>query len=198
MQKVIIDMVFRLTGKSVPRDHAYQLYSNLSRLFPFIHESKEMGIHRINGISLGGGMLELSKTSVLGIRLPADLIKLLLPLSGKTLDLGGNKVIVGVPEIHSLQCKSALRSKMAIIKGFMESEPFIQAVTRQMDAMGAKGEIHLGGRQVMKIKDKAIVGFGMAVSGMDAESSLKLQENGIGGRRKMGCGLFIPVKGEIR
>jgi len=32
------------------------------------------------------------------------------------------------------------------------------------------------------------------VQGLDADESLKLQEHGIGGRRRFGCGIFVPVR----
>jgi hypothetical protein len=30
---------------------------------------------------------------------------------------------------------------------------------------------------------------------LNAAESLRLQEHGLGGRRKMGCGVFAPVRG---
>jgi hypothetical protein len=34
----------------------------------------------------------------------------------------------------------------------------------------------------------------MGGSGLSAEDSLRLQEVGIGGRRHMGCGVFVPFR----
>ena len=43
------------------------------------------------------------------------------------------------------------------------------------------------------IRGKTIVGFSVIVHGLTEEGSVKLQEEGIGGRGKMGCGFFVPL-----
>jgi CRISPR-associated protein Cas6 len=53
-----------------------------------------------------------------------------------------------------------------------------------------------GRRRVVRIKDKTVVGYGVHVAGLNAAESLCLQEHGLGGRRKMGCGVFVPVRGK--
>jgi hypothetical protein len=50
-------------------------------------------------------------------------------------------------------------------------------------------------RHILRIHGKTIVGFGVLVQGLTAEESVRLQEEGIGGRGKMGCGFFTPTKG---
>jgi len=37
------------------------------------------------------------------------------------------------------------------------------------------------------------VGYAVRVSGLSDEDSLKLQERGLGGKRRMGCGVFVPT-----
>jgi Cas6 Crispr len=49
-------------------------------------------------------------------------------------------------------------------------------------------------RHVLRIHGKAIVGFTVLAKKLTAEASIRLQEEGIGGRRKMGCGFFVPTK----
>jgi CRISPR-associated protein Cas6 len=48
---------------------------------------------------------------------------------------------------------------------------------------------------VLRIRDRTIVGFSVLVQGLTAEESVQLQEEGIGGRGKMGCGFFLPARG---
>jgi CRISPR-associated protein Cas6 len=74
-----------------------------------------------------------------------------------------------------------------------------------LDALGVAGEAgiplvdagpHEGKprRRVLRIKEKKVVGFPLRVTGLTAEESITLQEQGVGGRSKMGCGFFLPVK----
>jgi CRISPR-associated endonuclease/helicase Cas3 len=37
-----VDLAFRLTGRKVPVDHGYALYSAMSRLLPELHGAKNM------------------------------------------------------------------------------------------------------------------------------------------------------------
>jgi hypothetical protein len=49
-------------------------------------------------------------------------------------------------------------------------------------------------RRVIRVKGNALVGYALKVSGLSAEHSIKLQELGLGGRTRIGCGFFLPVK----
>ena len=52
-------------------------------------------------------------------------------------------------------------------------------------------------RQVLRIKGKRIVGYALQVAGLNAEESVRLQELGLGGRRRMGCGFFVPYQPRV-
>jgi CRISPR-associated protein Cas6 len=47
----------------------------------------------------------------------------------------------------------------------------------------------------MRIKDKKLVGYALRVTGLTAEESIRLEEEGLGGRRRMGCGVLVPFRG---
>ena len=49
-------------------------------------------------------------------------------------------------------------------------------------------------RRIITIKGKKIVGFSLIAHGLSDEDSLKLQSEGLGGRRSMGCGIFNPIR----
>jgi CRISPR-associated protein Cas6 len=193
MNDAIIDLCFRITGTSVPLDHGYLLYAGLSRLLPRLHESKWLGVHPLTGLRVGKE-LQLARGSRLRLRLPAERISEVLGVAGKRIELNGSAVHVGVPEIRMLQPVAALRARLVNIKGFEEDQPFREAAQRQLDALGVRGQLGVGRRRVMRIKDKTIVGYHVVVAELTAEESIALQEHGIGGRRRMGCGIFVPVR----
>lgn len=138
--------------------------------------------------------------------MPVERIGDFLPLAGKTLALGGEPIRIGVPKVDALDPAVSLAARMVTIKGFMEPEGFLAAARRQLDDLGvaagasiaipmvSDGRPNAGQpiRRVLRIKDKTIVGFAVRVKGLSAEESLTLQERGIGGRRHMGCGVFVP------
>ncbi len=45
-----------------------------------------------------------------------------------------------------------------------------------------------------RIKEVRIVGFALLVEGLRPDESLRLQEVGLGGRRHLGCGVFVPAQ----
>ncbi|MGE0826499.1 MAG: type I-MYXAN CRISPR-associated protein Cas6/Cmx6 [Candidatus Binatia bacterium] len=190
-----IDLAFRLTGTTIPVDHGYALYAALSRIVPELHEATELGVQPIRGLYGGDGKLHLADFSRLILRLPDDQIRTYLTLAGKKLEVDGHCLRIGVPEVRLLRPVASLRSRLVTIKGFMETETFLEAVNRQLQDLHVAGEAHLGERKTFRVKDKQVVGFSMGITNLTAEESLTVQEQGLGGRRRMGCGVFVPWGG---
>ena len=188
-----VDLAFRLQGNSVPVDHGYALYAALSRIVPAIHDAKDIGVPPIRGVYNGDGSLHLTDYSRLVIRLPDEQIRQYLPLAGKRLEIGGHAVNAGVPEVRTLPLVTRLRARLVTIKGFQDEPGFRLAAQRQLDDLNVTGELLIGERRTLRIKDKQVVGFEVAFDGLAAEESLILQEVGVGGRRRMGCGVLVPM-----
>jgi CRISPR-associated protein Cas6 len=212
-----IDLIFPANGSAIPRDHGYALYGAISRIVPAVHQSKEVGIFPIRGTSAGDGTLLLNERSSVRLRLPAERLPALLPLAGKALELDGHRLRLGVPHVAALIPAPALSCSFVLIKladkgspivgGIVTPDAFLAAARRKLIEMNIQAEPGLhkirtgpradqARRRVMRVKDQTHVGFAMIVQGLTAEESIKLQEEGLGGRRLMGCGLFLPVRGD--
>jgi CRISPR-associated protein Cas6 len=63
-------------------------------------------------------------------------------------------------------------------------------VPEGIDRDGRKAPI----RRVVRVKGVRIVCYSLLVDGLNPDESLRLQEHGIGGRRRLGCGVFIPAQ----
>lgn len=188
----LIDLAFRLTGSAVPVDHGYALYAALSRILPEIHAAKDIAVQPIRGLYSGNGTLHLADFSRLIFRLPDEQIQTYLKLAGKRLAVDEHPLGVGVPEVRTLRPVARLRARLVTIKGFLQEDEFLAAAKRQLEQRGIKGQAHIGARRTFRVRDKQVVGFEMGVTQLTAEESLTLQEQGLGGRRKMGCGVFVP------
>jgi CRISPR-associated protein Cas6 len=191
----IIELSFQLLGRTIPVDHGYALYAALSRVVPELHDAQELGIQPVRGVYAGGGVLHLAPFSCLAIRLPQDQIQPVLKLAGKTADVDGHVLHIGVPNARALLLVANLRARLVTIKGFLEAESFTEAAKRQLQSLDIAGEFLLGIRRTLRVKDKQVVGFEVGVTELTAEESLILQERGLGGRRRMGCGVFVPWRG---
>ncbi len=98
-----IDLVFSLTGQTLPLDNGYIVYSALSRICSAIHELENISIHPIAGIPESSKQLRLTQRSNLQIRLPVDLIPFIYEsLAGQTFSIGQNQFQLGIPEHNPL------------------------------------------------------------------------------------------------
>lgn len=201
----MIDLSFALIGEcDIPADHGYHLYAAVSRLLPSMHEPNGIGIHPVRGRLVGDRRMQLCDFSRLTIRVAPERIADLLPLAGKQLTVAGGRIRVGVPEVHALKPAAALRSRLVTIKissDRHETRPpdeasFLSAARRQLDSLGVSPDAQLavGKRRTLRITDKEVVGYVLLASALSADESLELQSAGLGGRRHMGCGIFIPFR----
>jgi CRISPR-associated protein Cas6 len=201
-----IELHFPVLGETLPTDHGYALYAGLSRLVPALHAADSpVAVGPVLGETATAGVLQLGKRrGRLRLRLPVDQVPAFLPLAGQALEVAGHRVRLGVPQVRPLVPTPSLAARLVVIKGFTDAGPFLAACRRQLDALGVAGEVAIplvsrdgaGGqpcRRVLRVKDRRVVGFAVQVTGLTAEESLRVQERGLGGRRRMGCGFFLPL-----
>lgn len=210
-----IDVCFRITGSRVSLDHGYALYSSLTRFKPTWHEAEWLAVHPLNGL-VAKGSLQLTRNSRLRLRIPIERLPEVLTLAGKRLRIENGEhrsvILVGIPEIYPLRPSPMLYSSFVTIKiseverrdAEPDREMFLTAVRKQLAERGITGEVWIDAaqdkngrersRRVLHIKDHAVVGYAVIVKGLSDHDSLKLQAIGLGGRRRLGGGVFVPIK----
>lgn len=218
----LVDLAFPLLGQTIHADHGYLLYRGLCDLLPSLRHlggpgpARDLPVHPIAGRYVGDRQMQLTKASRLTLRIECDRIPEFLPLAGKRLAIGGSEVRVGVPAVRGLDLASRLYSRLVLIKGAKEPEAFLEAVRREMAGHGITGRPELlrrqlerpiegrtGGepnrspwvRRTLKVREWTLVGYALIVEELSAEDSLRLQEVGLGRRRRFGCGVFVPARG---
>ena len=200
----VIDLSFVLVGTTIPLDHGYPLFSALSRIAPALHGDRTIGVHPIRGRQSAPGVLSLTERSRLKIRLAAEGIAPYIAIAGKELDLDGHRIRVGIPQVEALVPAANLAARMVTFKHAMDAESFEADVRRELERMEitATPQLIPGNhpkypgqpvRRVIRIKGHRMVAYPLCVVGLTAEESIRLQEYGLGGRRRMGCGVFSPI-----
>lgn len=199
-----VELSFNIIGQILPADHGYALYSAIAHLCPELHQQKWLSLQTVMGIPDGQGKIYLTDKSRLRVRLPGDMVPMVYLLAGKQLKIGTHSIRLSIPQIFMLQPTSRLRSRIVTIKGFQEPELFLDAAKRQLDALEIQGTVSIPlndkkepDRKAIKIKSYTVVGFGLEVRNLCDEDSIKLQTAGIGGKRRMGCGVFALTRGEV-
>jgi CRISPR-associated protein Cas6 len=199
----VVDLSFVIQGNSIPLDHGYFLFSSLSRRLPCIHELPSIGVHPIKGNRIEPGLLRLCSNSRLKLRVASEVIGELLPLAGSEIDLNGHFLTIGIPSMEPLTPAPALAARMVTLKGMMEPDTFLDSIKRHLFERQIQATPTLVPaepndsqskpiRRVVRIQGRTVVGFALRVTGLTADESIRLQEVGLGGRRHMGCGVFVP------
>jgi CRISPR-associated protein Cas6 len=164
---VSLDLLFPVRGGVIPADHTYTLYGAISRIAPKFHD-KNAGLRflPLNGIPAGPRQLQLTDRTRLRVRVPGDSVRLALPLAGKSLDLNGSSIRLGVPSIATLNPAPALHARIVSFKMSWQSphettknverpnlsnlpttlqaatmpDKYLDAVRRRLAALGIDGE----------------------------------------------------------
>lgn len=201
-----VDVVFPVSGDALPAQQGYVLYAALSKMIPASHDA---GNHFFMGTipcekieSVGTSRYRIVKDASLRFRCRVTFLPHLLMLAGASLDIHGHEIRLGNPTPFRLQAHPELYARIVIIKGFEDAESFQDAVQRQLAHIGVEASIMIPSdpktglpqRKILKIKKQTIVGFPVVLSGLTPEASLLVQANGVGGKSKMGAGMFQAVR----
>ncbi len=198
------DVAFPFKGKLLPLDNGYLIYSALSHLCPYIHDNNNIGIHPIAGTPNRYKQLKLNNQSKLKIRMPLEQIPSIYQfLADQTFKIGESQFYIGIPEYQPLISASSLYSRLVTIRRRTEPKEFLEVAQRQLDELGINGNLTLlkkknGELQCRRMQinkragNSSSRGYGVEVTNLSEQDSITLQRKGIGGRRKMMCGVFVP------
>ncbi|MGL4884170.1 MAG: type I-MYXAN CRISPR-associated protein Cas6/Cmx6, partial [Waterburya sp.] len=153
-----IELVFPVMGQNLPIDHGYQLYSALKYKLMQLKDWDDISIKTISGKCDRHIRNEINLTdrSQLLIRLRAEKVPFVYSFSGKALTIGKHKIRLGIPEMNFIKPKSQLRSHIVVIRGYEESDTFLEAAKRQIEELNVQADIKLIAKQDGTPKRKTI------------------------------------------
>ena len=187
------DVQFALTGFSIPIDHSYALFTELSKLLPWLAEDPLGGVHAIHGADSGSGELILNKRAKLVIRAATQRTSELGALCGKTITLEGHSLTIGAIKSKPLSLHTPLFAH-CVTTGSEDELDFANDILRMLDEMEIDSRFICGKRQSIKTENGTVSGFSLMLHGLPVEHSILVQQQGLGTNRKIGCGIFIPHK----
>jgi CRISPR-associated protein Cas6 len=209
----IVDVAFQLAGESVPVDHGYQLYSALCVAVPALHGATWLSVHPLSGNPTPPGKLSFRDNARLFLRLPAERIPDVLPLAGRTVEVAGARLALGAPNVSALVPAPCLDARLVVLKltdaphreneelgrqtldTAAFAERYATELKRQLIALDIQSPPDLCGRRSITVSGRRVIGYSVRVSALSADQSLRLQVNGLGGKRRMGCGVFRATRG---
>lgn len=192
-QDPVVEAVFPLEGKALPRDHAQALQQALAERLPWLRSDEGVGIHPLKLVSGPESLALLSQRTRLIVRVNANRLDALQALVGVHLDVAGHALRLGAVHLRALQPLATLYAYRVAASSADESA-FMQAMEAELAALAIAGERVCGKRQSMQVDGLEMTTFSMMLHGLVPEQSLRLQQHGLGPHRLLGCGLFVPHK----
>ena len=181
-------------GDRIPADHGYRLYSAIVALAPALKDC-HWQLLTIPGIPDYAGWIQLGNRSTLGVRCSLDDLGHFDPLNNAVLKIGKSLIQLGALTGCSLQPCEALAARVVTIKTNyheLNAFEFGVALGKQLAQANIKPMPKLGKRCTLRVRDAIVVGYGVSFEGLTPEESIRLQQSGLGGRRRLGCGVFLP------
>lgn len=187
----MIDMVFELKGDALPTSYPFALWDELVRYAPQLANDDLAGIIPLRTVQSGENML-LPKRAKLAIRLPQAQAEIITVLTGRELNISGNKLRLGACQPRPIQSHSTLHAQLVI--GTDDEAGFLKEIQADLDAMNIQGRLICGKRQTLSDNSHTLIGHSLVIYDLAPSASLHLQCAGLGAGRRFGCGIFVPYK----
>jgi CRISPR-associated endonuclease/helicase Cas3 len=170
------------------------MFQVISQVIPEARGAAWLAVNCVPSAAPPGAANRIDPQAQVRIRLPQSRVPLMLKLSGKRMKIGGQRVRLGPPKIFLLKPSANLYARCVTIKNRFTPGTFLDAVALKLDDMGIEGEPELGLRQCFRIGNHVMIGFALKVHDLSEDGSIALQEQGLGNRRHLGFGFFVPIQ----
>lgn len=203
----VVDVLFSIDCQRLPVDHAYALSAALRKVLPWIGEEPGVAVHAVHvaGSQNGwerpesgtGQHLIVSRRTKLTIRIPkARIGELTDKLSGRTLDVSGCLLTVREGKTRPLSKADTLHARYVVTRPGDSEDQFLDWAAAELRAAGIRVRKALCGKEnPLSIPEGTVPTRSLMLANLSPQESVRLQQIGLGPRREMGCGIFIPHKG---
>lgn len=197
----LVDVGFPARGSKLPADHGYLLFSALCEALPRLSHEPGWALHPIWGKREGTRRIRLGPRSMVQLRLPARELGEALALTGRDLSVGSDRVHLGIARVKPLSPAPRLRSEAVTIPG-CRGPSFEIALRRELSTLplgqdASSIEVSVHEQRLLRARVRTVVGFAVELSGLRPHASLCIQAHGLGARRHMGAGVFLPLKPSV-
>lgn len=205
----VVDLLFSISCREIPVDHAHALSTALKTAAPEIFESSDIAVHTIHVAGSQNGWerpefntdehLILSHRTKLTLRVPKESSSQIQQrLHGATLDIDGCELVIGRARSKPLSKQGTIFSRyiQCLEEEGKDETLFMQRMAAELENLGITIKKALCGKTtLLHTPDGEILTRSLMLADLTAEESANLQHHGLGDGRDMGCGIFIPHKG---
>ncbi len=204
----VIDLVFSIKCKTLPLNHAWVLSREILKHLPWFADDPLAGIHQIHVAESNNGwmrpddeevdaLLYPSRRTKMTLRIPSDKLEEVEKLTGITLDIDGHSLQLGDSKKKIFTNSSVIFSRY-ILSDVSETEH--DFLTRMSQELATKTSFKVkkmlcGKSHVIKTPNENLTTRHLMIADLDSDTSIKIQQLGLGKSRILGCGIFVPHKG---
>lgn len=204
----VFDLNFAIECKTLPLDHAWALSSEILKLLPWLRDTPGAGIHQIHVAESNNGWLRPDETEEnpllypsrrtrLSLRIPADRQAETECLTGTSLDIDGHRLSIGKSKKKPLSNASVIFARYIASNEAEDENRFLARMhgdIREMTGISVK-KMLCGKSHTIRTPGGPIHTRHLMIADLDSDPSVKIQQQGLGNFRELGCGLFLPHKG---
>lgn len=202
----VMDFVFSIKCKCLPYEHMYTLYQALQQALPWLDDEDLAGIQPIYGAESGNGwqrpegktdeLMYISHRQKLILRMPKTRQDEIQSLVGQTLDVDGHSLALVKMEARLLSDMPTIFARFVVSDEGLDETAFLEQAANRMQAMDIQIRKMLAGRERQIVTPAGVLHTrSLMLADLKSEESVRLQQQGLGTHRHLGCGLFLPQKG---
>ena len=203
----VIDLSFAIRCKTLPLDHAWALSQEVLKYLPWLKDTGA-GIHHIHvaesnngwlrpGEDEAGALLYPSRRTKMTLRIPSEKYAEAEKLTGETLLIDDHPLTIGKAKKKKLTNDSVIFARH-VLSDIKESEnDFLGRMAeeiKQLSGFSIK-KMLCGKSHTINTPSKKLLTRHLMMADLNSETSIKIQQQGLGDARLLGCGLFLPHKG---
>lgn len=188
-----VDLAFSVSGGPLPQDHSLELWQTLAAAHQGISRIPGIAVLPIRGTSAVGASVALGRHARLWMRVPEEAVGELLALCGTSIEIGGAPLRIGGAKTRALAPYATLYARR-VVADTDDEEGFARWVSERLVALDIRRDFVVGGRSSVRGDRGTMTGFSLMLPELGARESLRLQAEGLGQGRHLGCGVFVGHK----
>lgn len=200
----VCDLAFAVRGERLDIDHAFALAEAL-QLHLDTAVCERIGVHGVHLAGSGNGWnrpeqsdadIPLSRRARLVIRAHRDDYDALAAICEQTLHLGSQQLRVGDCSTRKLSSLSSLYARAVCCEREQSEQEFLAHTAAALQRLDIDVARMICGRSgEIRTAEGSLFTRALLVADLKPEESVRLQQQGLGDNRLLGCGLFVPHRG---
>lgn len=203
----VIDLSFSIRCKTLPINHAWFLSKEILTHLPWLENHKIAGIHQIHVAESNNGwlrpdeddedaLLYPSRRTKLCLRIPINKLEEVQHLTGETLDINKHSLQIGGSKKKPLTNAGVIFSRYILSEKDEDENAFL---TRMANEIKNKADFKVkkmlcGKSHAINTPNGKLTTRHLMIAELDNDSSIRIQQLGLGSAKELGCGIFLPHK----